>query len=250
MVKDWKYDWVVDYIEKKIKDVEMVMIVDYCCDMLLENILVNKVFRVDGVYLYVDILNLIDMLNVMVDEGVICYCWMLCFFNLYYCVVYCIFIWCDVCCVDFYNQCLYVLIVKFYNVENDVEVKWVCCVVVIVQFIIDVFYEIGDDDEYIFNVNVWVGIDIGEVLVVNNGWCGGCEFLFFGELVNYVVKMLGGGFSIGIYFINNVCLVIGFMEVVRFVNMLLIIVEVVVCQDVVNFGVLKDIIVVEWCEDF
>ncbi|WP_336977427.1 transcriptional regulator [Altererythrobacter fulvus] len=249
MAKDWKHDRAADHIEKKIKDVKTVTIVDYRRDVSLENIPANKAFRVDGVHLYADILNLTDMLNVTADEGVTCHRRTLRFLNLHYRAVHRILARCDARRVDFHNQRLHALIAKPYSSENNAEAKRVRRAVAIAQLIIDVLHETGDDDEHIPDADVRVGIDTGEALAVNNGRRGGREPLFLGEPANHAAKMSGGGSSTGIYLTNNARLAIGLAEAARPANTPLTTAEIAACQDAADLGVSKDTIVAEWRED-
>ena len=58
----WKYERAKNAIDARIKDVETVTVVDYTRDTSLTSIPTNKAYRMDAVHLYVDILNLRDML--------------------------------------------------------------------------------------------------------------------------------------------------------------------------------------------
>lgn len=249
MTKSWKHDRAADHIAKKLKDVESVTILDYRRDMSLENIPSNKAYRIDGVHLYADILNLSDMLNVTADEGVTCHRRTLRFLNLHYRAVHRVLDRCDARRVDFHNQRLHSVLTKPYNTETDAEAKRVRRAVAIAQLIIDVLQETGDDDEMIPNAQVRVGIDTGTALAVNNGRRGGREPLFLGAPANHAAKMSGGGTKAGIYLTNEAREAIGLGTVDKPAATALTTVEIEDCQEKAALEVSKDKIVKEWEED-
>lgn len=249
MAKNWNYDRAEKHIERKIEDVESVTIVDYRREMSLENIPANKAYRVDGVHLYADILNLDDMLHVTADEGVICHKRTLRFLNLHYRAVHRILNRCDTRRVDFHNQRLHALIAKPLNSEDDAEAKRIRRAVAIAQLIIDTLQETGDTDEAIPSAKVRVGIDTGEALAVNNGRRGGREPLFLGVPANHAAKMSGGGNRVGIYLTNNAREAIKLDTVDNPASKALTISEIKDCQKAANLGVSKETIVKEWKDD-
>lgn len=249
MTKSWKHDRAADHIAKKLKDVESVTILDYRRDMSLENIPSNKAYRVDGVHLYADILNLSEMLNVTADEGVTCHRRTLRFLNLHYRAVHRILDYCDARRVDFHNQRLHSVLTKPYNTETDAEAKRVRNAVAIAQLIIDVLQETGDADQNIPNAQVRVGIDTGTALAVNNGRRGGREPLFLGAPANHAAKMSGGGTKPGIYLTNEARETIGLGTVDNPAATALTSAEIEDCQRKAALEVSKDKIVKEWEED-
>jgi len=249
MTKSWKHDRAADHIASKLKDVESVTILDYRRDMSLENIPSSKAYRVDGVHLYADILNLSDMLNVTADEGVTCHRRTLRFLNLHYRAVHRILDRCDTRRVDFHNQRLHSVLTKPYNTEADAEAKRVRRAVAIAQLIIDVLQETGDADENIPNAQVRVGIDTGTALAVNNGRRGGREPLFLGAPANHAAKMSGGGTKAGIYLTNDAREAIGLGAVDKPAGTALTSAEIEDCQQKAALEVSKDKIVKEWQED-
>jgi class 3 adenylate cyclase len=249
MTKSWKHDRAADHITKELKVVESVTILDYRRDMSLENIPSNKAYRVDGVHLYADILNLSDMLSVTEDEGVTCHRRTLRFLNLHYRAVHRILTRCDARRVDFHNQRLHSVLTKPYNTETDAEAKRVRRAVSIAQLIIDVLQETGDADEKIPNAQVRVGIDTGTALAVNNGRRGGREPLFLGAPANHAAKMSGGGTKAGIFLTNETREAIGLDTVDKPTATALTTGEIADCQDKAALGVSKDKIIEEWEED-
>ena len=73
MSHTWNSDRAKAHIEKKMDDVETVNIKKYGRDMSLESIPTNTAYRVDGVHMYADILNLKAMLNETAVEGTDCH---------------------------------------------------------------------------------------------------------------------------------------------------------------------------------
>ena len=64
MANTWNEKRAADHIDKKIASVEKVEVLEYTRERKLETIPISKSYRVHGVHLYVDILNLADMLDV------------------------------------------------------------------------------------------------------------------------------------------------------------------------------------------
>lgn len=249
MTKSWKHERAADHIKHKIKDVETVSIVDYRRDMSLESIPTNKAYRVDGVHLYADILNLSEMLNVTSEEGVTCHRRTLRFLNLHYRAVHRILDRCDARRVDFHNQRLHSVLTKPYNTETDAEAKRVHRAVAMAQLIIDVLQETGDADEKIPSAKVRVGIDTGTALAVNNGRRGGREPLFLGTPANHAAKMSGGGTKAGIFLTNEAREIIDLDSVDKPAVTALTAEEIKDCEEKAALGVSKDKILEEWEDD-
>ena len=212
MARTWNIGRSTDHINTRLKEVEKVDIVEYIRDMTLENIPSNKAYKVDGVHLYADILNLDEMLNVTQEEGEICHKRTLRFLNLHYRAVNRILDRTNARRVDFHNQRLHALVAKPYNGEKDSEAMRVHRAVAIGQLIIDVLRQTGESDERIPNASVRVGIDSGKALAVNNGRRGNREPLFLGEPANQAAKIAAGKTE-GIYLTNNARRALGLKEV-------------------------------------
>lgn len=206
MGNSWDYNRAADHIERKLKDVETVEIVDYTRDCSLENIPVSKAYRVKAAHLYADIQNLDDMLGITSIEGETCHRRTLRFLNQHYRAVARILSSCDMRRVDFHNQRLHALIAKPYG--DDSEAARVHRAVAAAQLIVDVLALTGDEDENIPNAVVRVGIDTGQALAVNNGRNGGREPLFLGEPANMAAKFATGA-AAGIYLTNTARMAIG-----------------------------------------
>jgi class 3 adenylate cyclase len=214
----------------------------------LESIPPNKAYRVAGVHLYADILNLSDMLNVTAEEGIACHRRTLRFLNLHYRAVHRILDRCDARRVDFHNQRLHSVLTKPYNTETDAEAKRVRRAVAIAQLIIDVLKETGDADEQIPSAKVRVGIDTGTALAVNNGRRGGREPLFLGAPANHAAKMSGGGPGRD-FLTNEAREAIGLDCVEKPAATALTTAEIKECQEKAALDVSKNEIVDEWEED-
>lgn len=224
-------------------------IVTYTRDVSLENIPTNKAYRLDGVHIYADILNLSDMLNVTQEEGETCHKRTLRFLNLHYRAVHRILKECDTIRVDFHNQRLHAVVAKPYNIEQDAKKKRIQRSVAISQLIIDVLAETGDDDAHIPNAKVRIGIDSGEALAVNNGRNGGREPLFLGDPANHAAKISGAGKAQGIFLTNNARKALGLKEAEEPKTTPLTTEEIQSCQEQAKLAVSKDTIVKEWRKD-
>src|SRR5436190_24091530 len=115
----WNKDRATKRIDAKIdaiplKDIE---IKDYVRDTDLSNLSSTVAYRVDGVHLYADILNLKDMLYVTDIEGETCHKRTLRFLNLHYRAVHRIIGHVDSILVDFHNHRLHSVFAKPYDNE-------------------------------------------------------------------------------------------------------------------------------------
>jgi class 3 adenylate cyclase len=198
--RTWNETRAAKRIQAKINSLplEGIQIKPYVRDTNLNDIPDAVAYRVDGVHLYADILNLEDMLHVTAIEGETCHRRVLRFLNLHYRAVHRILQKEDAVRVDFHNQRLHSVITKPY----DDEVKRVHRAIAIGQLIIDVLARTGEDADHPA-AKVRVGIDTGKALAVNNGRRGHREPLFLGEPANHAAKRAGGGIATGIYLTND-----------------------------------------------
>ncbi|QHO77615.1 transcriptional regulator [Bradyrhizobium sp. CCBAU 051011] len=249
MSNSWKYDRAKDAIDKRLEEVKTVEIVDYKRDMSLESIPTTKAYRVDGVHMYADILNLSDILGTTAAEGERCHKRALRFLNLHQRAVRRILARCDVRRVDFHNQRLHSLVTKPYGADE--EKKRVCRGVAIGKLIIDVLAETGDDDEDIPNAKVRIGIDTGVTLSVNNGRSGNREPLFLGSAANLAAKLASNWKAEGVFLTNVARKAAGLSEVDAGTEGTspLSADEIKQCQDEAKLDVTKDEIVKEWRKD-
>lgn len=244
--RTWNNDRASARIKAKIdalplRDIE---IKPYVRDTDLSNLPPSVAYRVDGVHLYADILNLDDMLHVTEVEGETCHRRTLRFLNLQYRAVHRILQSEDAIQVDFHNQRLHSVIAKPY----DDEKKRVHRAVAIGQLIIDVLARTGEDADHP-PAKVRVGIDSGKALAVNNGRHGHREPLFLGEPANHAAKRASGGTRVGIYLTNVARKVIGLTEVADENATALTSTEIAVSQEKAKLSVTADKIVSEWGDD-
>ena len=245
----WNRDRTAKRIDDALEAVETVEIVDYTRDASLENIPVNRAYRMRGAHLYADIVNLDDMLAVTDIEGETCHRRTLRFLNLHYRAVHRILNRVDARRVDFHNQRLHAVFAKPYGATSSDIASRIHRAVATAQLIINVLAETGDDDENIPNAKVRVGIDSGIAMAVNNGRRGGREPLFLGTPANTAAKFAGASTKTGIFLTNNARKFIGLDEVDRPKSTALTPGEVGLSQQAAGLGVNEDEIVEEWRKD-
>ena len=241
--RTWRKERAADRIGAKIKELPIndIEIKEFVRDTDLTNLPRNVAYRIDGVHLYADILNLSDMLHVTEVEGETCHRRTLRFLNLHYRAVHRILQSVDAILVDFHNQRLHTVVAKPY----DSEAKRVQRAVAIAQLIIDVLARTGEDADHP-EAKVRVGIDTGKALAVNNGRRGHREPLFLGKPANHAAKRAGGGSSVGIFLTNEARAVLGLKNAANENTTALSAQEIKDCQDKAKLGVTADEIVKEW----
>lgn len=247
MANSWKHDRAKTAIDARIKDVENVKVVDYTRTTSLQSIPTNKAYRLDGVHLYIDIVNFEDMLWSTDTEGETSHKRALRFLNLHYRAVHRILADADAIRVDFHNQRLHAVIAKPYG--TDAAGDRVDRAVAIAKLIVDVLAKTGDDDENIPNAKVRVGIDTGKALVVNNGRNGYREPLFLGRPANIAAKLASNNKAIGIYLSNDARGTIDLDTVDVPAKTKLTDDEIARCEDNAQLGLSKDSIVRDWRKD-
>lgn len=242
--------WNKDRAEKRIdsritalplKDIE---IKEYVRDTDLWNLSNRVAYRVDGVHLYADILNLNDMLHVTEVEGETCHRRTLRFLNLHYRAVHRILGRVEAIKVDFHNQRLHTVVAKPY----DSEAMRVHRAVAIGQLVVDVLAQTGEDADHPA-AKLRIGIDTGKTLAVNNGRRGHREPLFLGDAANHAAKRAGGGTAIGIYLTNRARKAIGLAAVADENAVALSTEEVAKSQGQAKLDVTAEQIVEEWQQD-
>lgn len=233
-------------IQKKIdglplKDIE---IKPYVRDTNLENLPNHVAYRVDGVHLYADILNLREMLHTTQTEGETCHRRVLRFLNLHYRAVHRILGNENAMLIDFHNQRLHSVVAKPYDDES----KRVHRAIAIGQMVIDVLARTGEDADHPA-AQVRIGIDTGKALAVNNGRRGHREPLFLGEPANHAAKRSGGGSAIGIYLTNKARKAIGLGSVTNEDATALTAEEVAASQKLAQLNGTVDQVVDDWETD-
>lgn len=210
-----KYSWKADKAEERIiktcNDVNEVNIIPYTRDKILSNIKVNEAYAMDAVHLYVDILNLSDILTVdSGEETERSHTRALRFFDSHFKAIKFVISDTDSIFVDFHNQRLHAVIAKPY----DDEKKRLDRAVTIAKVITDVIEEqisLGIDD-VIDAAKIRIGIDSGKALAVNNGRRSNKEPLFLGDPANYAAKHSSGTVQ-GIYLTKNARSILGLSSV-------------------------------------
>jgi class 3 adenylate cyclase len=244
--RTWKKDRASDRIAARIKELPLteIEIKEFVRDTDLANLSRNVAYRIDGVHLYADILNLSDILHVTEVEGETSHRRTLRFLNLHYRAVYRILQRVDAILVDFHNQRLHSVIAKPY----DSEIKRVQRAVATAKLVIDVLEQTGEDADHP-SAKVRVGIDTGKALAVSNGRRGHREPLFLGRPANHAAKRASSGKDVGIFLTNEARWVLGLKKVEVEDATALSENEIKTCQDNANLGVTTDEIVKEWKDD-
>lgn len=243
--RTWSEETAKDRIKARIADVKTVTIKDYVRTMSLEAIPTGVAYRVDGVHLYIDILNIDEMLNVTAVEGETCHKRTLRFLNQHYRAVRNILQDVEAIEVDFHNQRLHAVFAKPYDDEKARIHKAVATA----QLIRDVLKETGDDgSDPLPAAETRVGIDSGKALAVNNGRRSSREPLFLGNPANQAAKRAGGDAE-GIFMTNNARKVVGWDEVLDVDATELTVAQIEESEDAADLDVTVDEVVEQWAED-
>ncbi|MGE4222309.1 MAG: adenylate/guanylate cyclase domain-containing protein [Vicinamibacterales bacterium] len=244
----WTRETAAERIDAYLAEVDAVTIKPYVRDTDLANLPRNTAYRVDGAHVYIDILNLKEMLASTVQEGVTCHRRTLRFLNLHYRAVRRIVQHADAIEVDFHNQRLHAVVAKPYGDEA----KRIHRAVALAQLVIDVLGRIGEEteDDTIPPARVRAGIDTGIALAVNNGRRGHREPLFLGEPANRAAKRAAGGTATGIYLTNTARQAIDLPSVKNEDTAALSLDEVATSQRKANLDVTSDDIVESWLDDY
>jgi class 3 adenylate cyclase len=234
-------------IDTYLGQVKTVEIKDYVRDTDLGSLPNSTAYRVSGVHLYVDILNIDEMLGATTIEGVTCHKRTLRFLNLHFRAVHRILGDVDAIEVDFHNQRLHAVFAKPY----DDEAKRVHRAVATGQLIADVLAQTGETggDEIIPAAKIRIGIDSGTALAVNNGRRGHREPLFLGEPANHAAKRASGGTAAGIYLTNKARTTINLTKVCDENATALTTAEVETSNGNAKLNVTADAIVKAWRKD-
>jgi class 3 adenylate cyclase len=200
MAVSWSRERAKKHIESKFAQVETVIVTDYKRGLALENIPVNKAYRVDAAHLYVDIVNLDDMLSSTDKEGETCHKRVLRFLNLHMRATQRVLDDAEVERVDFHNQRLHAFVPKPYGADS--VATRVNKAVAVGNALIEVLNRTGETDQHIENAKLRVGIDTGLTLAVNNGRQGNREPLFLGSAANHAAKVSCHSKAQGIFLTN------------------------------------------------
>ncbi len=232
-------------ITTRINEVQNVTIKEYVRDTDLSCLANGVAYRVDGVHLYIDILNIDEMLNVTVIEGERSHQRTLRFLNLHYRAVRNILIDVDAIEVDFHNQRLHAVFAKPYADEKARIMKAVATA----QLIRDVLSKTGENgDDPLPAAKTRIGIDSGKALAVNNGQRSRREPLFLGNPANQAAKRASGTVE-GIYMTNNARSVVDWDKVLDIDATAVTAKQVAEAQDKAALAVTVDQVVKKWKEE-
>lgn len=241
----WKKDRAQERIRGWLDQVHQVEIKEYVRDIDLTGLGNGVAYRVDGVHLYVDILNLDEMLGVTDAEGIRAHSRTLRFLDRHYRAVRDILKDVDAIQVDFHNQRLHAVVAKPYGDESGRIHKAVATA----QLIIDVLARTGEDsDDPLPAAKVRAGIDSGKALAVNNGRRGNREPLFLGEPANLAAKRSGGGNEAGIYVTNTARSVVGWSKIADEDKTALTKAQIEESEETADLEVTADDVVEDWEE--
>ena len=249
MGHSWNKDRAKRRIATRFEEVREVYIHDYKRDTSLESIPINRAYHVHGVHVYVDIINLPDILSCTDVEEEMRHKRTLRFLNQHYRAVHRILQDSDAIRVDFHNQRLHAVVTKPYGDTN--ERKRVARAVAIAKLTIDVLAETGDTDEHIPNAQVRVGIDSGLALAVNNGRRASREPLFLGSPANQAAKCAGHDTAEGIYLTYTARDVMRFSAMTGDENLSIPLTseQIAICVEEADLGISKDRIIKLWEEE-
>ncbi len=244
--RTWDKDRAARRIKAKIDSLPLtdIEIKPYVRDTDLSNLPGAVAYRVDGVHVYADILNLAEMLNVTATEGETCHRRTLRFLNLQYRAAHRILQSESALLVDFHNQRLHSVVAKPY----DDEAKRVHRAIAIGQMIIDVLAQTGEDADHP-PAKVRVGIDTGKALAVSNGRRGHREPLFLGEPANHAAKRSGGGSKVGVFLTNAARKAVNLAEVTNEDVAALTSAEIASSQETAKLNATADKIIQDWKSD-
>lgn len=206
----WDTDRAEGHIDKLCDSVKDVVITPYTREMELGNIPVNRAYEMDAVHIYVDILNLENLLTKDGNESETSHKRAIRFFDSHFRTIRYILDKSESLFVDFHNQRLHAVVTKPY----DDEKKRLDRAVALSDLIINAVAQQKKDsnDNYIDAATIRVGIDSGIALAVNNGRAKNKEPLFLGNPANHAAKHAAGDKK-GIYLTANARDVLGLPQV-------------------------------------
>lgn len=241
--RTWDKEVAEDRVGLRLDEVREVVIKDYVRDTNLSALPNGTAYRVDGVHVYVDILNMDEMLGVTAFEGVIAHRRTLRFLNLHYRAARRVLLDVDAIQVDFHNQRLHAVFAKPYGDEA----ARVHRAIATAQLMIDVLAKTGEGgDDPLPGAKVRVGIDTGKALAVNNGRRGHREPLFLGCPANLAAKRAGGGKETGIFITDDARDAVGLDDVENVDATPLTIEEIKASQEKAKLAVTVDEVLAEW----
>lgn len=214
MHHEWNDTRAEQDIQKFCTQVQNVEIVKYKRSLDLGNIPVHKAYEMNAVHIYVDILNLDEIL--VTESGLeteYSHKRALRFFDSHFRAIRYILNKTDAIFVDFHNQRLHAVIPRPYGDAEDEQMR-LDRAVAISKLIIDVVETQRKDegDGYIPAAEIRIGIDSGIALAVNNGRRSHKEPLFLGNPANHAAKHSAGNDE-GIFLTSNAREILGLSKV-------------------------------------
>jgi class 3 adenylate cyclase len=253
VAKSWNREAALKCIESSLENLNNITITQYVKRRSLSNIKTNEGCTLDGVHLYIDILNMEELLGTTAFEGETCHKRILQFLSLHYRAVDKILSSCNAIRVDYHNQRLHAVIAQPYNTEENAEAKRIHKAVAIAKTILDTTHQLDqeedEDSKILPKAKIRVGIDSGIVLTVNNGRNGHREPLFLGDPANHAAKLASGGNLSGIFMSNKARDAIGLNLVTNEKNFALTADDVVKSSSQIELPITVDEIVKYWRGD-
>ena len=199
----WSFKQAEQHINQQIKNVNDPEVVDYTREIKsLSSIPLNKGYLVDGVHIYIDVLNIDEMLDTSFNESETCHQRVLKFLHLHYRLVDRVLESMDgVRRIDFHNQRLHAVITKPYGNEKERVLKAIAVAHTIIKLVASV--KPKSDKDVLPAAKLRVGIDTGQAIAVNNGRAGKREPLFLGNPANHAAKIAAKGKAQGIFLTNE-----------------------------------------------
>lgn len=244
--RTWSEDSAKKRIATRLNEVKTVEIKEYVRDTDLSALATGVAYRVDGVHVYVDILNIGDMLNSTAFEGERCHQRTLRFLNNHFRAVRNILLDVDAIQVDFHNQRLHMVVAKPYG-DEAARIHRAIATAQLIRDVLAKTNEEGDDP--LPAAITRVGIDSGKALAVNNGRIGAREPLFLGNPANQAAKRAGGGSAAGIFMTNTARKVVGWDEVLDADQTALTSTQISAAQTKAALEVTVDQVVKDWKKD-
>lgn len=245
--RTWSEDRAKSRIETRLAEVSDVKIRDYIRDTDLTSLGTNVAYRVDGVHLYIDIININELLETTVFDGERAHKRALRFLNNHYRAVRNILQSVDAIQIDFHNQRLHAVFAKPYNDEAARIHKAVATA----QLVRDALAKIGEnEDDPLPAAKTRVGIDTGKALAVNNGRRRGREPLFLGNPANQAAKRAGYDTDVeGIFITNNARAAAGWDKVLNDFATALTQKQITESQDEADLSLTAEKVVKDWEKD-
>lgn len=185
----WKIETSRSRINALLAQIPVVEVKDLKSDVNLNTLPLTTAYRVDGVHVYVDIVNAQSLVETSASEGERSHKRYLRFMHLYQRIAHLVFHGTDAVKVDFQNERLHLIV---YRPFGD-EAKRINVAVAVAQVLLEVLAGANELHAELPNAVVAAGIETGETLAVRNGTHGDREPLFIGNAANQAAKLLASG---------------------------------------------------------